>query len=75
MIFERREFEAHLPGQRYGALCSDGDQALTTESAQLPLAFKQALQVEDNDSLAIHSQIFNDQQIRDKIRAFLRAAG
>lgn len=73
VIFERREFEAHLPGQRYGALCSDGDQTLTTESAQLPPAFKQALRVEEHASQAIHSQIFNDRQIRGKIRAFLRA--
>ena len=73
VIFERREFETYLPGQRYGALCSDGDQTLTTESAQLPPAFKQALRVEEHTSQAIHSQIFNDRQIRDKIRAFLHA--
>ena len=60
VIFERREFETYLPGQRYGALCSDGDQTLTTESAQLPPAFKQALRVEEHASQAIHSQIFND---------------
>ena len=75
VIFERREFETYLPGQRYGALCSDGDQTLTTESAQLPPAFKRALRVEEHASQAIHSQIFNDRQIRSKIRAFLRAAG
>ncbi len=74
VIFERREFETYLPGQRYGALCSDGDQTLTTESAQLPPAFKQALRVEEHTSQAIHSQIFNDRQIRSKIRAFLHAA-
>lgn len=73
VIFERREFETYLPGQRYGALCSDGDQTLTTESAQLPPAFKQALRVEEHASQAIHSQIFNDRQIRSKIRAFLHA--
>ena len=73
VIFERREFETTLPGQRYGALCSDGDQTLTTEAAQLPPAFKQALRVEEHASQAIHSQIFNDRQIRSKIRAFLRA--
>lgn len=71
VLFERREFETTLPGQRYGALCSDGDQTLTTESAQLPPAFKQALRVEEHASQAIHSQIFNDRQIRSKIRAFL----
>ena len=73
VIFERHEFETHPPGRRYGALCSDGDQTLTTESAQLPPAFKQALRVEEHESQAVHSQIFNDRQIRDKIRTFLRA--
>lgn len=71
IIFERHEFETYLPGQRYGVLCSDGDQTLTTESAQLPPAFKQAFRVEEHESHAVHSQIFNDRQIRDKIRTFL----
>ncbi len=73
VIFERREFAARLPGQPYRALCDDGDRTVTTESARPPPAFRQALRVEECQSQAVHSQIFNDRRVRDRIRTFLRA--
>ena len=72
LLFHREEFTKYLAGYPYRTLFDDGDETVTAESAQLPTAFKKALaNVTEQQSQAVHSQIFNDKDIRKHIFAFL----
>ena len=72
LLFHRDEFAKHLSQQPYRALFEDGDETVSVQSAQLPLAYTHALAaVTECDSRAAHSQVLNDRAIRNSIFAFL----
>ena len=74
LLFRRDEFTKHLPQQPYRDLFEDGDETVSVQSAQLPVAFKHALvKVTERHSQAVHSQILNDRAIKHCIVAFLDA--
>jgi hypothetical protein len=72
LIFRKDPFVKHFPDQSHSLLFADGDQTVSTESAQLPPAFRHAFKnLAEHTSQAAHSQIYNDKAIREKVFAFL----
>ena len=72
LIFRKDPFVKHFPDQSHSLLFTDGDQTVSTESAQLPSAFRQAFEnLAEHTSQVVHSQIYNDKEIREKVFTFL----
>ncbi len=73
LIFRKDPFVHHFPDQSHSLLFADGDQTVSTESAQLPAAFRQAFEnLAEHTSQAAHSQIYNDTAVREKVFTFLQ---
>ena len=73
LIFRKDPFVKHFPHQSHSLLFADGDQTVSTESAQLPSAFRHASEnLTEHTSQAAHSQIYNDKEVREKVFAFLQ---
>ena len=73
LIFRKDPFVQQFPDQSHGLLFADGDQTVSTESAQLPAAFRHAFEnLAEHTSQAAHSQIYNDKAVREKVFTFLQ---
>ena len=73
LIFRKDQFIKRFPDKSHGLLVADGDQTVSTESAQLPAAFRHAIEdLAEHTSQAAHSQIYNDEDIREKVLTFLQ---
>jgi pimeloyl-ACP methyl ester carboxylesterase len=73
LIFRKDPFIQQFPDQSHSLLFADGDQTVSTESAQLPSAFRHVFEnLAEHTSQTAHSQIYNDKAVREKVFTFLQ---
>ncbi len=73
VLFDKKEFKQHMPNVPHSILFADGDSAVTTKAARLPEAFRLNFSTfVEQKSNSIHSAVFRDKAVQERIMVFLR---
>jgi len=72
VVCKRDEFKKYFPKKSFSLLLADGDGTVTTESAQMPSAFKNALNYQEGKYKGIHTEPYDNNYVLQRVLKFLQ---
>lgn len=71
LLFKKDEFKKRFPDNSWSLLLADGDGSVTTESAQMPSAYKEALDYQEVKYKGNHTKAYDNKDVIKRVLRFL----